>query len=53
VISTKSIECDPECGFMVRSHDEREAVDIAKRHAKEKHKMSLTDKDVRGRMKSV
>lgn len=30
----KSIECDPKCGFMIRSHDEKEVINIAKEHAK-------------------
>ena len=34
----KEISCDPICGFKVRSHDEEELINIAMKHAKEKHK---------------
>ena len=47
----KSIECEPKCGFMVRSHDEKEVMSIAKTHAKSAHKMDTTDKDLRKMMK--
>ena len=47
----KSIECDPKCGFMVRSHDEKEVMNIAKTHQKSAHKMDATDKDLRKKMK--
>lgn len=51
--SLKKIECDPTCGFMVRSHDERELVEIVKEHAKESHNMSVTEKDIRDKMKAA
>src|SRR5262245_41360154 len=28
----KSVSCDPACGFMVRSHDEKEVMTAAKSH---------------------
>ncbi len=31
----KSVQCDPACGFMVRSHSAREVVDVVLKHAKE------------------
>ena len=34
----KQISCDPICGFMVRSHDSDELIDIAMAHAKSSHK---------------
>lgn len=46
-----SIECDPKCGFFIKSHDEKEVVEIAKKHGKEKHKMDITDKDLKAMMK--
>lgn len=49
----KSIECDPACGFMVRSHDEGEVVGIAKRHVKEVHHMNVTNHDLKEKMKSA
>ena len=49
----KKIECDPTCGFMVRSHDEKELVEIATRHAKNAHNMTVTEKDAKDKMKSA
>ncbi len=33
----KEISCSPECGFPVRSHDEKEVVTLAKEHIDLKH----------------
>ncbi len=49
----KSVQCDPACGFMVRSHSAREVVDVVLKHAKRAHRMNLTASDVRGMMKTV
>jgi predicted small metal-binding protein len=49
----KKIECDPKCGFMVQSHDEKEIVMIAMDHAKKSHNMNITEKDVKGMMKDA
>lgn len=49
----KKIECDPKCGFLVRSHDEKEIVEIATQHAIKSHKMAITEKDVKGMMKDA
>jgi predicted small metal-binding protein len=49
----KKVECDPKCGFMVRSHDEKEIVEIAIDHAKKFHDMAITVKDVKGMMKDA
>ena len=48
----KSVSCDPECGFMVRSHDEKELSAIVIEHAKTRHDKIITEKDVKGIMKS-
>ncbi len=32
-----SVSCDPTCGFLVRTHDRDEAVDLALEHATNKH----------------
>lgn len=47
-----SISCDPTCGFMVKGHDKMEVMEIAKKHAKEKHNMDVSDKDLEERMKT-
>jgi predicted small metal-binding protein len=49
----KQISCDPECGFMIRSHDETEVLGVAKKHIKEKHKMEATMDMLKSRMKAV
>lgn len=49
----KKLECDPKCGFSIQSHDEKEIVDIAIKHAKIAHKMDVTEKEARGMMKDA
>lgn len=50
----KRISCDPMCGFMVQSHDEKEVVDLAKQHVKHAHpEMKVTTNDLTGMMKNV
>ena len=49
----KKVECDPKCGFAIQSHDEKEVIDIAVKHAKKAHKMDITEKDVKGMMKDA
>jgi predicted small metal-binding protein len=49
----KQLECPPECGFMVRSHDEKEIMEIVKQHAKKIHKMTMKDKEIKEMIKSA
>jgi predicted small metal-binding protein len=42
----RQVECDPKCGFLIRSHDEKELVEIAIQHAKKAHSMAITEKEV-------
>ncbi len=49
----KKIECDPKCGFMVRSHDEKEVIAIAIKHAKESHDMKVTEADAKKMMENA
>jgi predicted small metal-binding protein len=49
----KKVECDPKCGFLVQSHDEKEVIEIATQHAKKAHNLSITVKDVKGMMKDA
>jgi predicted small metal-binding protein len=49
----KKVECDPKCGFVVQSHDEKEIVEIALQHAKKSHNMEITEKDVKDMMKDA
>jgi len=38
--------CD-DCGFSVRSPDDDEVIRIVRRHARERHEMDLSKRDVR------
>jgi len=49
----KQVECDPKCGFLVRSHDEKELIDVAILHGKKAHNMAITEKDVKKMMKDA
>jgi len=42
----KSVTCDPTCGFMVRSHNDKELTSIVITHAKNAHDKTMTEKDV-------
>ena len=46
----KKIECDPMCGFLVRSHDEKEIIEIAMQHVNKVHKMKITEKDIKAKI---
>ena len=48
----KSVSCDPDCGFMVRSHDEKELSSIVINHAKTAHNKTVTEADVKKMMKT-
>ncbi len=48
----KSVSCAPECGFMVRSHNEAEVTSIIKEHAKKAHNKDLTDEQIKKMMKT-
>ena len=47
------IACDPMCGFSIRSHDEKEVIDMAGKHVKTKHKMNTTPAELKKMMKSM
>lgn len=47
----KKVECDSPCNFAVKSHDEKEMIEIVKQHAKQMHNMSISDKEVKQMMK--
>jgi predicted small metal-binding protein len=49
----KKIECDSTCGFMVRSHDEKELIEIATQHAKKSHNMTVAEKDIKAKIKDA
>ena len=47
----KKIECPSPCNFSVKSHDEKELVEIAMQHAKKSHNMSITEQDIKKMIK--
>lgn len=50
----RKIECGPTCGFMVRSHDEKELVTIAWEHAKKFHQdKPFTENDIKAMVKDA
>jgi predicted small metal-binding protein len=49
----KQIQCEPPCGFTVKSHDEKELIEFVRQHAKKAHNLTISEKDVRGKMTSV
>ena len=49
----KQIECDPVCGFMIRSHDTDEVKKIATEHVESVHKMKTSDAELESKMKTV
>ncbi|MBI4895603.1 MAG: DUF1059 domain-containing protein [Candidatus Aenigmarchaeota archaeon] len=49
----KSIECNPDCGFMIRSHEQEEVLSVAKIHAKIQHRLNPTFNELKKMMKSI
>jgi predicted small metal-binding protein len=49
----KKVECGPECGFMVRSHDEDELISMTTKHAKEMHRQNVTPNEIKGMIKTA
>jgi predicted small metal-binding protein len=42
----EKIECDPSCGFLVRSHDRIELISLVKSHVKKQHGKDVSDDDL-------
>jgi len=47
----KKLECPAPCNFSVKSHDEKEIVEIAMRHAKKSHNMTITEEELKKMIK--
>ena len=48
------LECDPACGFLVRSHDEKEVMKLAKSHVAAKHSdMKVSESELKGMIRPV
>lgn len=44
----KKIECEPSCGFLIRSHDDDEIVNAALKHVRDQHNPAATLAEARG-----
>lgn len=40
------IQCDPDCGFVIKSHNKEEVKEAAKKHAKNIHNKEVSDEEV-------
>lgn len=49
----KKVECDPACGFMIKDHDEKELIEMVKKHVKKAHGKDLTDKEIKEKIKTA
>ncbi len=47
------VNCDPTCGFMVQSHDRKEAAEIGTKHANDKHNMDVSIKDTEEKIEEI
>ncbi len=45
------VECDPDCGFLIRSHDRNELVNAATFHTKQIHSMDLPPAEIENLIK--
>jgi len=51
VSNLKQLECVPDCGFLVRSHDEVEIVNAGISHMTNVHKQNTTSNEVKALIK--
>lgn len=49
----KKIDCGPECGFMIRSHDEKEIIEATRKHVKQFHGKDMSEQEVKKDMETV
>jgi predicted small metal-binding protein len=52
-MALKSVTCDPACGFMIQSRNEKEITEVVIAHAKSAHNKDLKAEDVKAMMKTV
>ncbi len=43
----KKIECPAPCNFTVKSHDEKEVIELVKQHVQKKHNMKISEKELK------
>ena len=48
-----SIGCEPECGFVVQSHDQEEVIGFTKAHLRTAHNKNMSDSEVEEMMVTV
>lgn len=48
----KVISCGPECGFTIKSRDEKEITDIINQHGKRVHNLTMSEENIKGMMKT-
>lgn len=54
MVGLKEITCDPACGFLVRSHEEKEVIDMTMAHTKHAHpEMKVTKDELKKMVKST
>jgi len=49
-LELKKIDCDPNCGFMVRGSDEKELTEVIIQHFKKTHNIALSEKDAKAKI---
>jgi len=51
--SLKQISCDPECGFLIRSHEEKEVVKMAHDHVKTAYHKDVSTNELKSMVMDV
>lgn len=49
----KQINCGPECGFLMRSHDEKEIIEATKKHVKQFHGQDMSEAEIKKDLENV
>ena len=44
----EKIECPAPCSFTVKSHDEKEIIELARQHAEKKYNMKISKTELKG-----
>jgi predicted small metal-binding protein len=48
----QSLDCGKECGFVIKSRDEKELMSMARMHLKTHHNMAPSDKELKAMLKT-
>jgi len=49
----KKIECRAPCSFTVKSHDEKEIIELAMQHAQNKRNMKISEEELNGMIQAA